>query len=158
MPRPCSIAWTAAANDLSAVAAASTPMPLSEPENLSELFNDPGKTTWNPNELVKLSCNLPGVIGAIVALEEGLVVAQKLPVGIEADTFAAFMPQIFSRLDKYTGEMQLGETTEVALVTTKGPCRFFRKGKVFFATLGKTGTVLPAGLHLIAEELATQNA
>jgi hypothetical protein len=23
------------------------------------------------------------------------------------------MPQIFSRLDKYTGEMQLGDTTEV---------------------------------------------
>jgi hypothetical protein len=68
------------------------------------------------------------------------------------------MPQIFSRLDKYTGEMQLGETSEVSLVTSNGPCRFFRKGKVFFATLGKTGATLPGGLHLIAEELATQNA
>lgn len=68
------------------------------------------------------------------------------------------MPQIFSRLDKYTGEMQLGETSEVAVVTSNGPCRFFRRGKVFFATLGKTGTTLPGGLHLIAEELATQNA
>jgi predicted regulator of Ras-like GTPase activity (Roadblock/LC7/MglB family) len=140
------------------VPAATTAAPSREAQNLGELFNDPGKTSWNPNELVKLTCGLPGVIGAIVALEEGLVVAQKLPEGIEGDTFAAFMPQIFSRLDKYTGEMQLGETSEVSLVTSNGPCRFFRKGKVFFATLGKTGTTLPGGLHLIAEELATQNA
>ncbi len=140
------------------VASASTVAPNRDPENLGELFNDTGKTSWNPNELVKLTCGLPGVIGAIVALEEGLVVAQKLPDGIEGDTFAAFMPQIFSRLDKYTGEMQLGETSEVAVVTSNGPCRFFRKGKVFFATLGKTGTTLPGGLHLIAEELANQNA
>lgn len=140
------------------VPAATTAGPSSEPTNLGELFNDPGKTSWNPNELVKLTCGLPGVIGAIVALEEGLVVAQKLPEGIEGDTFAAFMPQIFSRLDKYTGEMQLGETSEVSLVTSNGPCRFFRKGKVFFATLGKSGATLPGGLHLIAEELAIQNA
>ena len=140
------------------VAAASTTAPSREAQNLGELFNDTGKTSWNPSELVKLTCGLPGVIGAIVALEEGLVVAQKLPEGIEGDTFAAFMPQIFSRLDKYTGEMQLGETSEVSLVTSNGPCRFFRKGKVFFATLGKTGATLPGGLHLIAEELATQNA
>lgn len=140
------------------IAAASTAAPSRDPENLGELFNDTGKTSWNPNELVKLTCGLPGVIGAIVALEEGLVVAQKLPNGIEGDTFAAFMPQIFSRLDKYTGEMQLGETSEVAVVTSNGPCRFFRKGKVFFATLGKTGATLPGGLHLIAEELANQNA
>ena len=140
------------------VAAASTVTQNSESKNLGELFNDPGKTNWNPNELVKLTCGLPGVIGAIVALEEGLVVAQKLPEGIEGDTFAAFMPQIFSRLDKYTGEMQLGETLDIAVVTSKGPCRFFRKGKVFFAILGKTGVTLPIGLHLIAEELANQNA
>ena len=148
----------AAQAPVAVVAAASTTAQISEPKNLGELFNDPGKTSWNPNELVKLTCGLPGVAGAIVALEEGLVVAQKLPDGIEGDTFAAFMPQIFSRLDKYTGEMQLGETEEAALVTSKGPCRFFRKGKVFFATLGKTGATLPVGLNLIAEELANQNA
>lgn len=147
-----------AQQSVAVVPSATTAAPGSEPTNLGELFNDPGKTSWNPNELVKLTCGLPGVIGAIVALEEGLVVAQKLPGGIEGDTFAAFMPQIFSRLDKYTGEMELGETSEVSLVTSNGPCRFFRKGKVFFATLGKNGATLPGGLHLIAEELANQNA
>jgi predicted regulator of Ras-like GTPase activity (Roadblock/LC7/MglB family) len=128
------------------------------PTSLAELFNQPDKSDWAPNELVKLTCALPGVIGAVVALEEGLVVAQKLPDGLSADTFAAFMPQIFSRLDKYTGEMQLGETEEVTVSTAGGPCRFFRRGKLFFATLGRSGDSLPAGLHLVAAELASQNS
>lgn len=132
--------------------------PVSEPQNLGELFNQPGKTDWTPNEMVKLTCALPGVVGAVIALEEGLVVAQKLPPGLAAETFAAFMPQIFSRLDKYTGEMQLGETSEVSIQTTGGPCRFIRNGKVFFATLGKAGDSLPAGLKHVADELARQNA
>jgi predicted regulator of Ras-like GTPase activity (Roadblock/LC7/MglB family) len=127
------------------------------PADLATLFNLPGKTDWSPNELVKLTCGLPGVIGAVVALEEGLVVAQKLPDGLSSDTFAAFMPQIFSRLDKYTGEMQLGDTTEITITTAGGPCQFFRRGKLFFATLGRTGEYLPAGLHLVAMELANQN-
>jgi predicted regulator of Ras-like GTPase activity (Roadblock/LC7/MglB family) len=125
---------------------------------LGELFNQPGKTDWTPNELVRLTCELPGVIGAVVALEEGLVVAQKLPEGLSSETFAAFMPQIFSRLDKYTGEMQLGETGEVMITTAGGPCRFFRRGKLFFATLGRSGGTLPAGLQIVADELASQNS
>jgi predicted regulator of Ras-like GTPase activity (Roadblock/LC7/MglB family) len=142
---------------------AATPAPLAPapvgagPADLATLFNLPGKTDWSPNELVKLTCGLSGVIGAVVALEEGLVVAQKLPDGLSPDTFAAFMPQIFSRLDKYTGEMQLGDTTEVTISTAGGPCQFFRRGKLFFATLGRSGECLPAGLHLVAMELANQN-
>ena len=143
VPTPAADAGTSAARTIS---------------SLAELFNAPGKTDWTPNELVKRTCDLPGVIGAVVALEEGLVVAQKLPDGLSADTFAAFMPQIFSRLDKYTGEMQLGDTTEVMVNTVGGPCLFFRRGKLFFATLGRTGGSLPAGLHLVAAELASQNS
>jgi predicted regulator of Ras-like GTPase activity (Roadblock/LC7/MglB family) len=132
--------------------------PVAEPRNLGELFGQPDQTDWSPNEIIRLTCSLPGVVGAVIALEEGLVVAQRLPAGLAADTFAAFMPQIFSRLDKYTGEMQLGETSEVSIETTGGPCRFIRNGKVFFATLGKVGESLPTGLKLVAEELARQNA
>ena len=150
----------AEATPVSVVAApAATPGATAvEPQNLGELFGLADQTDWSPNEMVRLTCGLPGVVGAVIALEEGLVVAQKLPSGLAADTFAAFMPQIFSRLDKYTGEMQLGETSEVSIIASGGPCRFIRNGKVFFATLGKVGESLPAGLKLVAEELARQNA
>jgi predicted regulator of Ras-like GTPase activity (Roadblock/LC7/MglB family) len=128
------------------------------PMTLRELFKMPDKTDWPPNELVKLTCALPGVAGVVVALEEGLVVAQKLPDGFSADTFAAFMPQVFSRMDRYTGEMQLGETNDVTLNTESGAVRLFRNGKVFVAALGTSGEFLPNGLHLICNELASQNS
>lgn len=125
--------------------------------NLRELFEMPDKTDWAPNELVKLTCALPGVAGVVVALGEGLVVTQRLPEGYSADTFAAFMPQIFGRMDQYAGEMQLGATNCVTLDTEHGTVRFFRNGKLFFAALGKSGESLPAGLHLVCNELAAQN-
>lgn len=166
MPAPVEEQAEPEAPKLSFVAEPATPaapaaapgVAVVEPASLAEVFGQPDKSDWTPNELVRLTCTLPGIIGAVVALEEGLVVAQKLPDGLSAETFAAFMPQIFSRLDKYTGEMQLGDTEEITVTTAGGPCRFFRKGKLFFATLGRSGQALPAGLHLVAAELANQNA
>ena len=140
------------------IAPAAAPTPAHEPQNIGELFSQADKTDWTPTELIKATCSLPGVAGAVIALEEGLVVAQKLPENLAADTMAAFMPQIFSRIDRYTGEMQLGDTSEVRLQTAQGPCHFFRLGKVFFATLGRNGENLPAGLKLVAEEIARQNS
>ena len=128
------------------------------PATLGELFEIPGKTDWMPNELVRFTCAMQGVAGVVVALEEGLVVAEKLPEGFSAETFAAFMPQVFSRMDRYTGEMQLGGTNDVTLNTENGPIRLFRQGKVFFAALGKCGEILPDGLHLVCNELANQNS
>ncbi len=132
--------------------------PTSEPQNIGELFVQSEKTDWTPSELIKATCSLPGVAGAVIALEEGLVVAQQLPEGLTSETVAAFMPQIFSRIDRYTGEMQLGDTSEVCLLTTQGPCHFFRLGKVFFATLGRSGENLPSGLRLVADEISRQNS
>jgi predicted regulator of Ras-like GTPase activity (Roadblock/LC7/MglB family) len=142
-----------------ATAPAISPAPVAAlPTTLGAFFNQPDRAEWTPQEIVRLTLENPAVIGAVVALEEGLVVAQTLPEGLSAETFAAFMPQVFSRLDKYTGEMQLGETHEVTMNTTGGPCRMFRRGKMFFATLGRVGETLPAGLQLVADELAKPNS
>jgi predicted regulator of Ras-like GTPase activity (Roadblock/LC7/MglB family) len=128
------------------------------PASLAAFFNQAERSEWSPQEIVRLTLENPAVIGAVVALEEGLVVAQTLPEGLSAETFAAFMPQVFSRLDKYTGEMQLGDTHEVTLNTAGGPCRMFRRGKMYFAALGRVGEILPPGLQLVADELAKPNS
>ena len=128
-----------------------------EPRTLGELFHQPGKSSWTPGELVAHACELPGVAGAVVALEEGLVVAHQLPEGFAAETFAAFMPQIFGKLGRYAQEMKLGDTTEITFQSASGPCHFVRCGKVLFATLGRPGEKLPAGLPLIPAELAAHH-
>ncbi len=134
----------------------SAPTPPKE-LTLRELFRQPGKSSWTPAELVSQTCELPGITGAVIALEEGLVVAQKLPEGLAAETFAAFMPQIFGRIERYTREMQLGDVAEILIQSASGPCQLFRIGRVFFAILGRPAEPLPAGLKLIAAELASHH-
>jgi predicted regulator of Ras-like GTPase activity (Roadblock/LC7/MglB family) len=94
----------------------------------------------------------------VVALEEGLVIAQKLPPGFSADTFAAFMPQIFGRLEKYTSEMQLGAAMEITIQSEHGPCHIARRGKLYFGTLGRAGVRLPESLTDLAAQLAAHNS
>ena len=111
-----------------------------------------------PAELVKRTCALQGVAGAVIALEEGFVVAQSLPGGFSADTFAAFMPQIIARLEKYTVEMLLGATSEITLHTASGPCHIARCGKIYFGTLGRIGEPLPDSLRALTAQLPDLNS
>ena len=55
-----------------------------------------------PNEIVARAMALPGVVGAIVALPDGLKVASQIPSDFNADTLAAFLPQIFDRVGQST--------------------------------------------------------
>jgi predicted regulator of Ras-like GTPase activity (Roadblock/LC7/MglB family) len=136
-------------------------MPIEEPGEpaVQEAAQAPAPVSddVSPAEIVVRACELPGVAGAVVGLEEGLVVAQKLPAGLVADTFAAFMPQIFGRLERYTAEMQMGEATEITIQTSHGPCYIARHGKIYFGVIGRAGEKIPDGLGLISKQLASHN-
>lgn len=135
-----------------AAAAASAALP----QTLGELFGEPDKTSWSPTEIVNRFSELPDVAGAVVALQEGLVIAHKLPEPLKGEIFAAFLPQLFARMNQYAGEMKLGGVNEVTLQTEAGPCYLFRRDQVFFAALGKPDSALPAhNLRLCADAVAS---
>jgi len=142
-----------------AVAAATAALAGEEkaPSHLGEVFGQPNKRNWSPGEIVENCVKLPTVAGAIVALQEGLVVTHKLPEGMKGEVVAAFLPQIFGRLNQYATEMKLGDIEEVLLSTRGAHFHAFRAGQVFFAVLGKKGKSMPAqALRLMATELVTQ--
>lgn len=144
-----------------APAAEAEPEPAPEsykaPESVGELFRQPQKQNWTPAELVAGIVTLPGVAGAIVALQEGLPVAASLPEGVKSEVVAAFLPQIFARLNQYAGEMRLGDVDDLLFTTHGAHCQIYRLGYIYFAILGKAGEALPwHELHLITEELARQ--
>ena len=92
-----------------------------------------------------------------MALQEGLPVAASLPEGVKSEVVAAFLPQIFARLNQYAGEMRLGEVDDLLFTTHGAHCQIYRLGYIYFAVLGKAGEALPwHELHLITEELARQ--
>ena len=114
------------------------------PKTLSELFAQPDKTNWSPGEIVENVSKLPGISGAVVAMQEGLLVAHRLPEHLNAEAFAAFLPQIFARLNQYAGEMKLGEVNGLTIHTDSLPCQMFRHGEILFAALGRNGEALPS--------------
>jgi predicted regulator of Ras-like GTPase activity (Roadblock/LC7/MglB family) len=136
---------------------ASETSPQRVSETVGEIFGQPHKQDWTPSEIVAGTVKLPGVAGAIVALQEGLQVASVLPDGVKSEVVAAFLPQIFARLNQYSGEMKLGDVDDLLFTTHGAHCQIYRLGYVYLAVLGKPGESLPwHELRLISEELAKQ--
>jgi predicted regulator of Ras-like GTPase activity (Roadblock/LC7/MglB family) len=132
-------------------------VPLPSGQTLGDLFGEPGKTHWSAQELIARSARLPGVAGAILALQEGLLVAADLPEEMKGDTVAAFLPQIFARLNHYMGEMKLAGVEDILLTTNGAHLQAYRLGEVYFAVLGQPGASLPwDALRLVVQELAAQ--
>jgi predicted regulator of Ras-like GTPase activity (Roadblock/LC7/MglB family) len=128
-----------------------------QPKTLGEAFGQPDRSNWSPSEIVANLVKLPNVAGAAVALQEGLVIAHHLPEPMKGEVFAAFLPQIFARLNQYAGEMKLGAIEDLLVNSSNGPCHVFHRGQVFFAALGKVGEPLPGHvLRLCADALADQ--
>jgi predicted regulator of Ras-like GTPase activity (Roadblock/LC7/MglB family) len=138
--------------------AAAAPEPVVAPPReaatIGEVFGQPEKAEWTPAEIVTELARLPGISGAVVALQEGLLVAHSLPAEVKSEVIAAFLPQLFARLNQYAGEMKLGEVDDLLFTTHGAHCQIYRVGYVYFAVLGKPGEALPwTHLRLVVDEL-----
>ncbi len=144
-----------AAPEAAPAPAAPAPVQKKVPTNLSELFGEPEKKTWTPNEIVQCSTKLPNVAGTLIALQDGLLVASNMPPDIKADTIAAFVPQIFGRMNQYSKELQMGDIRAVSFTGDTGTVQVYNAGIIYFAAYSRTGVLLPlAELQLIAGELS----
>jgi predicted regulator of Ras-like GTPase activity (Roadblock/LC7/MglB family) len=91
----------------------------------------------------------------MIALQDGLLVASNMPPDLKTETIAAFVPQIFGRLNQYSKELQMGVTTAVSFTVDAGTVQVFNAGIIYFVAFGKDSTLLPlAELRLIAGELS----
>ena len=107
-----------------------------------------------PNEIVARAMELSGVVGAIVALPDGLKVASQIPSDLNADTLAAFLPQIFDRVSQSTRELRMGALNNFNFTVGNVPWKIFRVNAVYFAAFGRAGEALPTvQLAALAAEL-----
>ena len=142
--------------------AAPAPAPKSFPTStlkkpsadLGELFGQPGKRNWTPNEIVQKASRFDGVAGAIIAMQDGLLVASQMPLAWKSELTAAFLPQIFGRVRQCTQELKVGALDCVSVNLDSGTLVIFNAGIIYFAALSKPGEALPlAHLTLIVNEL-----
>ena len=107
-----------------------------------------------PNEIVSRAAALDGVAGAIIALPDGLLVASRIPPEFNADTLAAFLPQIFGKVSQCTKELRMGDLNNLNFTVGNLPWKIFRVNAIFFAAFGRVGEPLPtAKLAALAAEL-----
>jgi len=107
-----------------------------------------------PNEIVSRAAALDGVAGALIALPDGLMVASRIPSELNGDTLAAFLPQIFAKVNQCTRELRMGELNNLNFTVGNIPWKIFRVNAIFFAAFGRVAEPLPtAGLAALAAEL-----
>lgn len=96
-----------------------------------------------PKEVIARAMALKGVAGALVALPDGLMVASQIPSDLNADTLAAFLPQIYGRVSQSTKELRMGELNNLNFTVGNVPWKVFRIHGVYFAAFGRAGEQLP---------------
>ena len=107
-----------------------------------------------PNDVVARAELLEGVVGALVALPDGLMVAGKVPPEFNPDTLAAFLPQLFGRVGQCSKELRMGDLNNLSFTVGNVPWKIFRVHAVYFAAFGRAGQPLPtAQLAALAAEL-----
>ncbi len=127
-------------------------------ENLGAIFGQPDKATWTPLEIVRNTARLPGMVGSLISLQDGLLVSGQVPGGINAETVAAFIPQVFGRMAHYTRELKFGEPSYVGLVVSEYSLHIFKTGSVYFMAMGRAGEQPPLKqLNEIALQIERQS-
>lgn len=160
-PEPVKIVPTAPTVSATAPATPAAKTPPSTPAvaqvSVEQIIGSP-TTRCGPKEIVARASKLPGVTGALLAMSDGLLVTNHLPSELKAETIAAFLPQMFGRMNQYTKELALGSLERLALTVEGGEWQVFKCPEIYFAVLGKRGEALPLNLLAqIAAELSSQS-
>jgi len=88
-------------------------------------------------------------------LQDGLMVAHCMPPIWKTETIAAFLPQIFGRMNQYARELKMGDLRSFNFTVENGTLQIYAAGIIYFAVLGKPGHALPQfELNIIASELS----
>ena len=126
--------------------------------SIGEIFGQPQKTDWTPQEVVENAAALRGVAGALITTVDGLPVAFHLPPNLSGNAVAAFIPQMYTRITQYTRDLKLGDAKNLTIFVENVPLQIFRTGSVYFTALGKANETLPKPqLTAIAAALGRQS-
>jgi predicted regulator of Ras-like GTPase activity (Roadblock/LC7/MglB family) len=135
-----------------------------QPETTDSEFKRKGGTDFSsraatPAEVVTRAMQLPGVIGAVIALPDGLKVASQIPADLNGDTLAAFLPQLFARVNQCSRELRMGDLNNLSFTVGNVPWKIFRVNAVYFAAFGRANESLPSvQLAALAAELDRKKA
>jgi predicted regulator of Ras-like GTPase activity (Roadblock/LC7/MglB family) len=91
-------------------------------------------------------------------MQDGLLVAGQLPPGLSAETIAAFIPQMYTRMMQYCKELKFNDSNNITVLVDAAPLKIFKAGGVYLTVLGREGDLLPEPhLSIVAAHLEPQS-
>jgi predicted regulator of Ras-like GTPase activity (Roadblock/LC7/MglB family) len=124
--------------------------------HLDELLGPAGQRL-GAREIVLNTARLPGAAGALLAMNDGLLVTSAVPPQVKGEMVAAFLPQIFGRMGQYTRELGMGTLRGLAFEVEGGSWQVVKEPNIYFAVLSRPDKAMSLSqLAAIAAELNKQ--
>ena len=86
-------------------------------------------------EVVRLTSQLKGVSGCILAMSDGVFLTGQLPPHLDQETISVFAPQLFRKVGRYMKELRAGEVTRLSVFTDQQPISIFRAHDIFLIVI-----------------------
>jgi len=86
-------------------------------------------------EVVRLTSQLKGVAGCILAMSDGVFLTGQLPPHLDQETISVFAPQLFRKVGRYMKELRAGEVTRLSVFTDQQPISIFRAHDIFLIVI-----------------------
>jgi hypothetical protein len=91
-------------------------------------------------------------------MQDGLLIAAHLPPGLNGETIAAFLPQMFTRMMQYSKELKFGESDNITFILNHVPLRIYRSAaSISLPWAVRTNRCPRLPLRLIASHLGPQS-
>jgi competence protein ComEA len=86
-------------------------------------------------EIVRLTSQLKGVAGCILAMSDGVFLTGELPPHLDRETISVFAPQLFRKVGRYMKELRAGQVTRLSVFTDQQPISILHAGDIFLIVL-----------------------
>jgi predicted regulator of Ras-like GTPase activity (Roadblock/LC7/MglB family) len=150
-------AVTPASPAASPVPGPSAPAKAAEPTIDLNAILGPSTQRLAARDIVTNTSKLPGAMGALLALNDGLLVTSAVPPQVKSEVVAAFLPQIFGRMGQYTRELNMGGLRGISFAVEGGSWQLVKEPNIYLAVLCRPDKALPLSeLAAIAAELNKQ--
>ena len=101
------------------------------PRSLNRLLGVEHNEELTLQEVVRLTSQIKGVAGCILAMSDGVLLTGQLPPHLDQETISVFAPQLFKKVARYTKELRVGQVTRLSVFTDQQPLSIFHAGDIF---------------------------
>jgi len=105
------------------------------PRTLNRLLGVEHNEELTLQEIVRLTSQLKGVAGCILAMSDGVFLTGQLPAHLDHETISVFAPQLFKKVGRYTKELRVGQITRLSVFTDQQPLSIFHAGDIFLVVI-----------------------